>query len=176
MASRLAALRSRDYRLLLGGQAISLTGSQMQQVAVVWQLYLITRSPLALGVLGFFRVAPIAVLALGGGVFADAFDRRRVMLVTQSVLMLVSLTLAWLAYSGRTTPNAIYGLAMLAGAATAFDTPSRQALVPRLVDAQELPNALSLYVTVFQVATVLGPALGGAVRAFSGPTVLYPLD
>src|SRR5881628_182820 len=100
--ARFIALRSRDYRLLLGGQAISLTGSQMQQVAVVWQLYVITRSPLALGVLGFFRVAPIAVLALGGGVFADAFDRRRVMLVTQSVLMLVSLTLAWLAYSGRT--------------------------------------------------------------------------
>ena len=176
MTSRFAALRSRDYRLLLGGQAISLTGSQMQQVAVIWQLYLLTRSPLALGILGFFRILPIAVLALGGGVFADAFDRRRVMLVTQSVLALVSVTLAWLSYSGRTTPNAIYGLAMLAGAATAFDNPSRQALVPRLVEAEQLPNALSLYVTVFQIGTVAGPALGGAVLAFSGPTVIYLLD
>jgi MFS family permease len=176
MASRFAALRSRDYRLLLGGQAISLTGSQMQQVAIVWQLYLLTRSPLALGILGFFRILPIATLALGGGVFADAFDRRRVMLVTQSVLAIVSLTLAWLSYSGRTTADAIYGLAMLAGAATAFDNPARQSLVPRLVDAEELPNALSLYVTVFQIATVAGPALGGSVLAFSGPTVIYLID
>src|SRR5256885_9715836 len=130
MTSRFAALRSRDYRLLLGGQAISLTGSQMQQVAVVWQLYLLTRSPLALGILGFFRVLPIAILALGGGVLADAFDRRRVMVVTQSVLALVSVTLAWLSYSGRTTPNAIYGLTMLAAAATAVSNSLQQTPVP----------------------------------------------
>jgi MFS family permease len=176
MTSRFAALRSRDYRLLLGGQAISLTGSQMQQVAVIWQLYLLTKSPLALGLLGFFRIVPIATLALGGGVLADAFDRRRVMLVTQSMLALASVTLAWLSWTGRTTPQAIYGLAMLAGAATAFDNPARQALVPRLVDSKQLPNALSLYVTVFQIATVAGPAIGGAVLALSGPTVIYLVD
>src|SRR5438132_8873197 len=103
---RLIALRSRDFRLLLAGQVVSLTGSQMQQVAVVWQLYLLTHSPLALGVLGFFRVAPIVVLALGGGVLADAFDRRRLMFITQTCFALVSLTLAYLAHTGRTTPQA----------------------------------------------------------------------
>ena len=102
----LVALRSRDFRLLLGGQAVSLTGSQMQQVAVVWQLYLLTRSPLALGMLGFFRIAPIAVFALGGGVLADALDRRRLMLVTQTLLALVSVAFAILSHTQRTTPDA----------------------------------------------------------------------
>src|SRR6266478_5163574 len=131
-AARFIALRSRDFRLLLAGQAISLTGSQMQQVAVVWQLYLLSGSPLALGMLGFFRIVPIIVFALGGGV--------------------------------------------VAGAATAFDNPARQALVPRLVDREQLPNALSLYATVWQVATIAGPALGGALLAWSGPTAIYLLD
>src|SRR5438445_732489 len=173
---RLIALRSRDFRLLLAGQVVSLTGTQMQQVAVVWQLYLLTGSPLALGMLGFFRVAPIVVFALGGGVLADAFDRRKLMLVTQSALALVSLALAALSHAQRTSPAAIYGLAFVAGAATAFDNPARQALVPRLVDARQLPNALSLYVTVFQVATIAGPALGGLLLATTGPTFIYLVD
>src|SRR5919201_286333 len=173
---RFSALRSRDFRLLLAGQAVSLTGSQMQQVAVVWQLYLLSGSPLALGMLGLFRIVPILVFALGGGVVADALDRRRLMLVTQTVLALVSVFLAALAHTGRTTPAAIYALAFVAGAATAFDNPARQALVPRLVDREQLPNALSLYATIWQVATIAGPALGGAVLAWTGPTAIYVID
>src|SRR3954447_2258133 len=101
-SERLVALRSRDFRLLLAGQAVSLTGTQMQQVAVVWQLYLLTESPLALGMLGAFRVIPIVVFALGGGVVADALDRRRLMMATQSVLALVSVALAVLSHTHRT--------------------------------------------------------------------------
>jgi predicted MFS family arabinose efflux permease len=175
-SEKFAALRSRDFRLLLGGQLVSLTGTQMQQVAVVWQLYLVSGSPLALGMLGFFRIAPIVLLGLGGGVLADAFDRRKLMLVTQSALALVSIALALLSYTHRTTPVAIYTLAFIAGAATAFDNPARQALVPRLVDARQLPNALSLYVTVFQIATISGPALGGILLATTGPTAIYVVD
>jgi MFS family permease len=175
-AGRFIALRSRDFRLLLAGQAISLTGSQMQQVAVVWQLYLLSGSPLALGMLGFFRIVPIIVFALGGGVVADALDRRRLMLFTQTALAMVSVALAVLAHAQRTTPAAIYALAFVAGAATAFDNPARQALVPRLVDREQLSNALSLYATVWQVATIAGPALGGALLAWSGPTAIYLLD
>src|SRR3989449_3640179 len=175
-AARFIALRSRDFRLLLAGQAISLTGSQMQQVAVVWQLYLLSGSPLALGMLGFFRIVPIVVFALGGGVVADALDRRRLMLVTQAALALVSAALAVLAHAGRTTPAAIYALAFVAGAATAFDNPARQALVPSLVQREQLPNALSLYATVWQVATIAGPALGGALLARTGPAAIYLVD
>ena len=175
-SGRFIALRSRDFRLLLGGQAVSLTGSQMQQVAVVWQLYLLTGSPLALGLLGAFRIVPIIVFALGGGVLADALDRRRLMLITQTAMALVSVALAILAHTGRTTPAAIYALAFVAGAATAFDNPARQALVPRLVDRKQLPNALSLYATAWQIATIAGPALGGALLAASGPTAIYVVD
>jgi len=175
-AARFIALRSRDFRLLLAGQAVSLTGSQMQQVAVVWQLYLLSGSPLALGMLGFFRIVPIIVFALGGGVVADALDRRRLRLFTQTALAMVSIALAVLSHAQRTTPAAIYALAFVAGAATAFDNPARQALVPRLVDREQLPNALSLYATVWQVATIAGPALGGALLAWSGPTAIYLLD
>ena len=175
-SGRFIALRSRDFRLLLAGQAVSLTGSQMQQVAVVWQLYLLTGSPLALGMLGFFRVVPIVVFALGGGVVADALDRRRLTIVTQTVLAMVSVAFAALAHANLTTPAAIYALAFGAGAATAFDNPARQALVPRLVDRAQLPNALSLYATVWQVATIAGPAAGGALLAWGGVTPIYVLD
>jgi len=126
--------------------------------------------------LGFFRIVPIIVFALGGGVVADALDRRRLMLFTQTALAMVSVALAVLAHAQRTTPAAIYALAFVAGAATAFDNPARQALVPRLVDREQLPNALSLYATVWQVATIAGPALGGALLAWSGPTAIYLLD
>ncbi len=94
VTDRFLALRSRDFRLLLLGQAISLAGSRMNEVAVIWQLYLLTHSPLALGMLGFFRVIPAIVFALGGGVLADAVDRRLLMLVSQCALTLSSLGLA----------------------------------------------------------------------------------
>src|SRR5882672_1746998 len=175
-SGRFSALRSHDFRLLLAGQAVSLTGSQMQQVAVVWQLYLLTGSPLSLGMLGLFRIVPIVTFALGGGVVADAVDRRRLMLGSQTALALVSAAFAALAHTGRTTPAAIYALAFVAGAATAFDNPARQALVPRLVSREQLPNALSLYATVWQVATIAGPAFGGALLAWTGPTAIYLLD
>ena len=175
-AGSTSALRSRDFRLLLLGQAISLTGSRMNDVAVVWQLYLLTHSPLALGMLGLFRVVPVIVFALGGGVVADAVDRRLMMLISQSALAIASLGLAWATWSGSVSEWTIYGLSAFAGAGYAFDLPARQALVPQLVTREELPNALSLYATVFQVATIAGPALGGAVLASFGVLPIYLLD
>lgn len=176
MIDRFTALRSRDFRLLLAGQAISLTGSRMNEIAVVWQLYLLTHSPLALGMLGFFRVIPVIVFALGGGVVADAVDRRLLMLISQGALAIASLGLAWATYAGSVSEWTIYGLSAFAGAGYAFDLPARQALVPQLVTREELPNALSLYATVFQVATIAGPALGGLVLASLGVLPVYLFD
>jgi MFS family permease len=170
------ALRSRDFRNLLFGQLVSTTGTQMQQVAVVWQLYLFTRSPLALGVLGFFRIAPVIAFALGGGVVADALDRRRLMLVTQTVLAAVSATLAVTTHLGLASPPLLYGLVALAATAIAFDNPARQALVPLLVPPEQLAGALSLAFTGWQVATILGPALAGVVLAGAGVVPIYALD
>lgn len=176
MTDRFIALRSRDFRLLLAGQAISLTGSRMNDVAVVWQLYLLTHSPLALGMLGFFRVVPVIVFALGGGVVADAVDRRLLMIISQCALATASVGLAWATWTSGVSEWTIYGLAAFAGVGFAFDLPARQALVPQLVSRDELPNALSLYTTVFQVATIAGPALGGAVLASFGVLPIYLFD
>lgn len=170
------ALRHRDFRNLALGQVLSTTGTQMQQVAVVWQLYLFTRSPLALGLLGFFRIAPILLFALGGGVVADAFDRRRLMLLTQSILAAVSLTLAVSSALGLASPPLLYGLAALAGAAIAFDNPARQALVPALVPAEDLSSALSVGFTGWQIANVAGPAVAGVLLAWKGPVLIYAID
>lgn len=173
---RFSSLRSRDFRLLLAGQAISLAGTQMQQVAVVWQLYQLTGSPLSLGLLGLFRVAPVLLLALGGGVAADALDRRKLMLASQAGMMLSSLGLLAATRAGVVTPAIIYGLAALGGVASAFDAPARQSLLPRLVTPETLPNALSLYTAVYEIAAIAGPALGGVVLAWKGVLPIYLLD
>jgi MFS family permease len=173
---RFEALRSRDFLLLLAGQMVSLAGSHMQGVAVVWQLYTLSHAPMALGALGLFRVVPVLLFALGGGVVADAFDRRRLLLLTQTLLALTSLALALVTHLGVVSLTWIYGLSFVAGVASAFDQTADQALVPALVTAEALPNALSLYATVTQVATVLGPALGGAALALGGPLPIYLID
>ncbi len=176
MIERFPALRHRDLTFLLAGQLVSLTGTQMQQVAVVWQLYLFTRSPWALGLLGLFRVAPLIVFALGGGVVADAFDRRRLMIATQSTFALVSAGLATVSATGCAGAWALYGAAALTGMAGAFDAPARQALLPLLVPREDLPAALGLSAVVWQVATVAGPALGGVVLAWAGVVPIYVID
>ncbi len=153
---RFAALRSRDFTLLFAGQLISLTGTQMQHVAVAWQLYLLTHSPLSLGILGAFRIAPVIIFALGGGVLADALDRRKLMIASQATLALSSVILAWTAHQGQTSPATIYGAVFLAGIATAFDAPARQSLLPLLVPKEDLPNALSLNAMAWQLATITG--------------------
>ena len=166
------ALRHRDYRRLIFGQLLSLTGSQMQTVAINWHIYLLTRSPLALGFVGATRVVPIIVFSLWGGVVADRYDRRRVMIVTQLAMTTVALALATMTVARRETLFAIYSLNFLSAAAGAFDNPARNALIPRLVPRDELSGALSLNFSVFQTAMITGPALAGLILA--GHAALLP--
>ena len=146
-------------------QLISQVGSQMQVVAINWHVYLLTHSALALGFVGLTRVLPVIVFSMWGGVLADRADRRRVMLVSQSAMTLVSVALAALAWARRDSVAALYLLNAVQAAAVAFDNPARQALVPRLVPPAELPGALALSLTAFQAATIAGPALAGLVIA-----------
>ena len=155
---------------------VSRIGTQMRDVALAWHLYVLTRSPLAVGALGAARVIPIVLFALGGGVLADRYDRRRVMLVTQVVLVLTSAALALATWSGRASPPLLYGLVAMASAANAFDNPARQALVPTLVPTSALPNALSLSILGHQLASVSGPALGGLLLAVTSPAAIYAID
>ncbi|HSS45244.1 MAG TPA: MFS transporter [Thermoanaerobaculia bacterium] len=159
------ALRHRDYRRLLVSQLLSLIGSQMQVVAINWHVYLLTRSPLALGFVGLTRVLPIIIFSLWAGVVADRRDRRRVMIASQLAMTAVALALAGFTFAHGETLWLLYGLNLLSAAAVAFDGPARQALIPRLVPAEDLPGALSLDLSVFQAALIGGPALAGLIIA-----------
>jgi MFS family permease len=175
-SGRLVALRSHDFRLLFFGQLVSLTGSQMQQVAVAWQLYLLTHSALMLGMLGLCRVVPVVLFALGGGVVADALDRRRLMLGSQSMMACASITLAVATATGHISSTVIYAVVGFSGIALALDGPARQALVPLLLPREHLANALSLHAMAWEIAAVGGPALAGLVIAWRGVVPIYIAD
>ncbi|HEX8475026.1 MAG TPA: MFS transporter [Pyrinomonadaceae bacterium] len=171
-----AALGHRDFRLMWGGQFISITGSQMQLVAINWHVYLLTKSAFALGMVGLVRVVPIILCSLMGGVVADAVDRKRLLLGTQSVMLLSAGVLAVVTASGLTAVWPIFVLTAISSAATAFDAPARQALLPALVPSRDFPNAVSLSFVAFQVAMVTGPVLAGLVLARFSPAVVYAVN
>src|ERR1700716_259967 len=146
-----SSLRHRDFRLLWMGQIVSVTGSQMQLAAINWHIYLLTRSALALGLVGACRAIPIILCSLMGGVVADVLDRRRLMMATQTVMLWCSATLALVTSAGLRHVWPIFLLTAIASAAWAFDTPARQALMPTLVPSKDFPNAVSLSMLMFQV-------------------------
>ncbi|HEU4770387.1 MAG TPA: MFS transporter, partial [Pyrinomonadaceae bacterium] len=155
---------------------MSVTGSQMQFVAINWHVYLLTKSAFALGLVGLFRGVPIILCSLAGGVVADAIDRKRLMIVTQTVMLASAALLTVFTLAGLDSVWPIYILSGLASAASAFDVPARQALMPTLVPAEDFPNAVSLGIMVFNVATIAGPAIGGFMLAESGPGVIYAIN
>lgn len=155
---------------------ISVTGSQMQLVAINWHVYLLTKSPFALGLVGLFRAVPIIICSLAGGVVADAVDRKKLMIVTQTVMLISALLLTVVTKTGLESVWPIYLLSALASAASAFDTPARQSLMPALVPTEVFPNAVSLSLLVFNVATIAGPAIAGLLLASSGPAIIYGLN
>jgi MFS family permease len=122
------------------------------------------------------RVVPIILCSLAGGVVADAFDRKRLMLATQTTMLLSAAALAAVTALGLRHVWPIYALTALSSAATAFDNPARQALLPSLVPEEVFPNAVSLGFVAFQVAMVIGPVLGGLVLARFGPAPVYAIN
>lgn len=177
--SSFVALRHRNFRLLWAGQLVSFSGSTMQTAAILWHVALLVppgRKGLALGMVGLVRLVPIVVLGPMSGVIADARERRLVMLVTQSAMALVAGTLAVLTARGLEVVWPIYVLAGLGAAAGSFDAPARQSLVPNLVPAEHLPNAIGLMTIMSQSASVIGPSLGGVVIALLGVGWAYGLN
>ena len=153
----------------------------MQVAAINWHVYLLTHSALALGLVGLIRVLPVIAFSMWGGLLADRADRRRVMFAAQAAMTVVSVGLAALAFTRRDTVAAIYLLNAIQAAATAFDNPARQALVPRLVPPADLPGALALNLTMFHAAMIAGPALAGLLIAggsapHGGPAVAHPSE
>jgi MFS family permease len=171
-----AALRYRNFRLLWSGQLVSMAGSMMQNAAILWHVSLLvapSHRGVALGMVGLVRIVPIVVFSLISGVVADALDRRRLMLVTQTGMALCAVALAALEFSGVRLLWPVYMLAALSSVFGTFDGPARQSLTATLVPRDELPNAISLMTIMFQVASVVGPAVGGLVIATRGVAWCY---
>jgi len=171
-----SVLRHRDYRLIWSAEFISTTGTQMQRVAIAWQVYDLTGDALKLGLLGLARFVPILIFGMLGGVLADQRDRRKILFVSQSALMLTSLVLAAASALSDVSTLLIYGITLVSGAFSAMGQPARQSLIPNLVPRDELSGAMSMNVLSMQMATVAGPALGGLAIAAVGPDLVYLID
>ncbi|HEY6040994.1 MAG TPA: MFS transporter [Anaerolineae bacterium] len=171
--ARFPALSHRNFRLIWFGQMVSFAGTQMQSIAINWQIYLLTSSALFLGLVGISRLVPILIFSMFGGIVADTHDRRKIMFVTQTTMMLSATALGLLTFLHVENPFFILLLTGVTAAASAFDAPARQSLIPNIVPREHLMNAMSLNNMMVQVASIAGPALGGFVIAGLGVSVVY---
>ncbi len=176
LPAALASLRYHDFRLIWFGQFVSILGTQIQTVALAWLVYTLTGSAAALGVVGLARAIPIILLSMFGGTLADQVDRRKLLLLSQTVLAFFSALLAISVSLGFVNVGLLYGFAVITAAASAFDSPTRQAIIPALVPRDKLANALTINVLALDTAAVLGPAVGGVVLGVLGASVAFWID
>lgn len=170
-----APLRHRDYRLLYIGQAVSLLGTMITYVALPYQMYRLTGSTLAVGLLGLAELVPLLTTAFIGGLLADAVDRRRMAQLTDVALAAGSATLALLAATA-TSAWMLYLVAAWMSAVTGLQRPSLESLVPRLVDKREMPAVAALAMLRGSVGMIAGPAVGGMLIAVVGLRATYLAD
>jgi MFS family permease len=165
-----AALRHPDYRHLLAGNVLASVANEMQSMVVGWELYERTDSQLALGLVGLVQFVPVFLLALPAGHVADRFNRKKLVIATRGLGTLASLGLAVLSYC-QGPVLLVFGCLLLTGVVTAFSAPARWALVPQVVPANLLHNAVTWNSSGWQIAAMLGPALGGLVLGATGQAV-----
>ncbi|MBK8176712.1 MAG: MFS transporter [Rhodospirillales bacterium] len=165
------AFQHRDFSLYCLGRFLSAVALQMQNVAVGWLVYDITRDPLALGIVGLVAFLPAICLALVTGHVADRFDRRAVLLVCYALTIAAAAGLLAFAWHGLQAVWPIYLLTFVIGATRAFANPAGQALVPNLVPVEHFSNAIAWTSTAWQTATIAGPAIGGLLYALGGAVV-----
>lgn len=170
------ALRHRNYRIFLSGQAVSLVGTWMQNVAQSWLVYRLTGSELLVSLVGFFSHLPVLVVGPLAGMTADRLSRYRIVLAAQITFMLQALVLAFVTLTGRVTAGQVFALAAVWGVVHAFDVPARQALFIHMVGREDLLNAIALNSVVFNSARVAGPAVGGLMIAAVGEGTCFLLN
>jgi len=166
------SLRYRDYRLLWAGAAISNTGTWMQHVALSWYVLELTGSVFWVGAVTFANFFPMWLSPLGG-VLADRFDRRKLLLATQAAMMLAAVALGLLATTGRATIGPVMVITTVSGLAFAVDAPTRQAFFPSLVPRDAMVNAIALNSAQFSLARVIGPAIGGLMIGGIGVETVF---
>jgi len=171
-----AALRYRNYRLWFVGQLVSLVGTWMQSTAQGYLVFQLTNSPAYLGYVGFAAGIPSWIFMLYAGVIADRMSRRTLLVITQTTMMILAFILAALTFMQLVQPWHIVVLAFALGVANAFDAPARQAFVLELVEREDMTNAIALNSTMFNSATVVGPAVAGLTYAVLGPAWCFTLN
>lgn len=170
------ALRHRNFRLFWFGQLISLIGTWMQSTAQAWLVLELTHSAWWLGVVGALQFLPVLLFALFGGVLADRLPKRTVLLFTQSSAMLLAFILWTLVATGAVQLWHVLLLATCLGLINALDMPTRQAFVVEMVGREDLPNAVALNSSLFNMARILGPGIGGILIAWLGVAPLFLLN
>jgi len=168
--------RDRDYRWLWSGQVVNGIGNQVTRIALPYQVYVLTGSTLAIAALTVFQLVPILLFALGAGSLADAVDRRKLLMATQVGLAACSLALVLLALSGEPPVWTLFFVAFFAAGFSAVDQPARSSSIPRLVPPERLPSAIALNQLNFQMASIVGPAIGGLLIATVGLAGAYAVD
>ncbi|MDR2373673.1 MAG: MFS transporter [Bifidobacteriaceae bacterium] len=167
---------SADYRRLWAGQALANIGAMLTTTAVSLQVYDLTESSLAVGMLGGFALAPVVLLGLWGGAVVDAHDRRKVALTASGVMWLATFGIVVQAYAGWENVWALYGLVAAQAGAASVSSPARSAIIPRLVAMDQLPAANALNTMTFSVATLCGPLAGAGLVASVGYGPTYLID
>jgi MFS family permease len=171
------ALRHRNFRLFFGGQTISLVGTWMTRIATAWLVYRLTKSSLLLGTVSFAGQIPTFFLAPIAGVLVDRFDRRRVLIWTQTLAMVQSLLLAWLTLAHLINITEILVLSVFQGLINAFDMPGRQSFMVQMVeDRNDLSNAIAINSSMVNVARLVGPSLAGMIIAVSSEGWCFFID
>jgi MFS family permease len=170
------SLRQRNYRLFWFGQLISLMGTSMQIIGQAWLVLELTHSAWQLGLVGALQSLPVLLFSIFGGIFADRWPKRRVLLVTQAAAMMQALLLWALIATGTIQLWHIYVLAMLLGLMNSVYLPTSRAFVVEMVGREDLPNAVALYFSLSTLARIVGPGLGGIIIAESSVTRLFLLN
>jgi MFS family permease len=170
------ALRNPNYRLYWIGQVISMVGTWMQTIAQAWLVLRLTNSPQALGIITACQMLPVLLFSLFSGVIADRVPKRRLLVITQSMMLVQASLVAVLTAGGWITLAMLYGLAAVLGTATALDNPTRQAFIKEMVGPDDVPNAIALNSIVMNTARLTGPALAGLTIAAVGVTACFALN
>src|SRR5690242_2709771 len=170
------ALHHRNFRLFWFGQLISLIGTWMQSIGQAWLVLELTHSAWLLGIVGALQFLPVMFLSLFGGVLADRLPKRRVLLFTQSLAMIQALILWILVATGQVQLWHVLVLASMLGLTNSLDMPTRQAFVVEMVGREDLPNAVALNSSLFNMARIVGPGIGGLIIAWFGVAPLFLLN
>jgi MFS family permease len=155
--------------------SIAILGTQIQNVAITWQVFELTGDPLKLGLLGLFRFVPVLFFGLYGGLIADRRDRRNILVVTHILLMITTAVLLGATMRDSISMSLIYGVTFVASAVNAFAGPARQALIPALVPREELAGAATVLNLAMQTAQIGGPAIGGVIIGAAGLSAAYAI-